>query len=295
MTGFTVVLNESSRTAADNRAAIEDGLQQAGIHARVLAVRGPELADAAEHGAAAGGPLIAAGGDGTVSTVASAAVRSGVTFGIIPLGTLNHFARDAGIPLELEAAIGAIAAGHTQWFDVGELNGRTFLNNVSLGFYPRIVREREMEEAKGHRKWTAFAIAITRTWIRYRTVNVRMTVDGAPLLRRTPFVFVANGEYATEGLQLGTRASLNGERLWIYVAPECTRFEMLTMSLRALAGRLGPNVKLEIFSAAEISIDTRHEHIGVAIDGELLVERPPLRSAIRPRVLQMIVPGGSSA
>src|ERR1051325_157929 len=87
--------------------------------------------------------IVAAGGDGTVNSVASAVVESDKILGILPLGTLNHFARDLKIPFDLEAAAKTIVAGHVTRIDVAEVNNRIFVNNSSLGLYPIIVRERE--------------------------------------------------------------------------------------------------------------------------------------------------------
>ncbi len=287
---LAVILNASSGNAADKGRSIENAFRRAQLDVRIESVTGPDIRAAADRAAASARTLIAAGGDGTVSTVAAVAAEAGKTFGVVPLGTLNHFARDAGIPLDVDDAIAVIAANHTRLLDVGTMNGRTFVNNVSLGFYPRIVREREIERERGHGKWAAFAIALARSWVRYRTATVHLVIDGKPVVRRTPFVFVGNGEYKVEGLDVGRRTSLDGGRLWIYLAPECGRFEMLAMSLRALSGLMGPAVKLEVFPAADVSIETSRRRVGIAIDGELSVERPPVRCASGPAMLRTLVP-----
>jgi diacylglycerol kinase family enzyme len=93
--------------------------------------------------------LVAGGGDGTVSAVAAALVDSDIVLGVLPLGTLNHFAKDLGIPLVLEAAAEAIVSGRTTRIDVGEVNGRVFINNSSIGLYPEIVRDRERQQGRG--------------------------------------------------------------------------------------------------------------------------------------------------
>jgi diacylglycerol kinase family enzyme len=286
---FTVLMNIRSGSFTDeSRKAVADAFVRAGLDARIVALTGPELQGAAEKAAAAGNALVAAGGDGTVSTVAAVAVRTGATFGVIPLGTLNHFAKDAGIPLEIEPAVAAVAAGRVAPLDTGELNGRTFVNNASVGFYARIVRERQLEQRRGHSKWIAFAMGLARAWRRYRQMTVRMTVDGKALVRRTPFVFVGNGDYIDEGPSLGRRRSLTSGHLWISLAPECSRGEMLVLVLRALAGRLTPDVKLEELRAAEVTIEPRGSGGGVAMDGELVVTSPPFTCAIQPAKLRTL-------
>ena len=101
--------------------------------------------------------VVAGGGDGTLNTVASVLVGTDVALGVLPLGTLNHFAKDLHIPLDLEGAVHTIGAGHSVRIDVGDINGQVFLNNSSLGLYPRIVRHRQKQQERlGRGKWPAF-------------------------------------------------------------------------------------------------------------------------------------------
>ena len=142
-------------------------MARAGLPARLRSVAGSELQAAADRAGGTSDIVVAAGGDGTVSTVAAAAVRHDVALGVLPLGTLNHFARDAGVPLDLDRAVEALARRETTMVDVGEVNGRLFVNNASLGAYPALVWEREIERRRGRGKWAGFAVGAWRTWIRY--------------------------------------------------------------------------------------------------------------------------------
>ena len=290
--GVTVIVNARAGSAGvDRLVELERAFARAGLPVRFDRVAdGAMIATRAREAAARGEQLVAAGGDGTVSTVAAVAVETGATFGVLPLGTLNHFARDAGIPANLDSAVAAIAAGHVRMLDVGEVNGRVFVNNSSLGLYPRLVWEREAEQRRGRGKWTAFAIALFRTWRRYRTVTVRMTVDGREHVRRTPLVLVGNNAYRLEGLQMGARTALDEGQLSLYVAPQCGRFEILALPFRALAGRLAADVTFESFLATALSIETARRHVSVALDGEVAIMRPPLHYRIRAAVLRTIVP-----
>ena len=123
--------------------------------------------------------VVAAGGDGTMNAVASALIGTETAMGVLPLGTLNHFAKDLKIPLELEGAVATIVTGRIVPIDVGEVNGHIFLNNSSIGIYPWIVRERETEQRKGYRKWVAFARASISALKRYSLLHVRLR-DGGP-------------------------------------------------------------------------------------------------------------------
>jgi diacylglycerol kinase family enzyme len=293
MRGITVIVNRRSGTSTDeSRAAIAAAFAVAGVTPQMVVVNGDQIRGAAETAAAAGQAIVAAGGDGTVSTVAAVAVATGATFGVVPLGTLNHFAKDAGIPLDVEAAVAVIAAGHVVPLDTGELNGRTFVNNASVGFYARLVRARQLEQRRGRGKWIAFAIGLAREAHRFRQMTVRMTIDGKPVVRTTPFVFVGNGEYIDQGPGIGGRSSITTGQLWIAVAPECGRVEMLQLVVRAIAGRLTDDVRLEEFRGRDVTIEPRAQMGGVAMDGELTPATPPFSCTCRPAALHTLLPSG---
>ena len=98
-----------------------------------LARSGGEMIARARRAVADGAPVVVAGGgDGTINAVASALVGSQTRLGVLPLGTLNHFAKDMNIPLDLDAAVANAVRGKTARVDVGEVNGRIFLNNSCL-------------------------------------------------------------------------------------------------------------------------------------------------------------------
>ncbi|HSE53738.1 MAG TPA: diacylglycerol kinase family protein, partial [Gemmatimonadales bacterium] len=152
-----VILNPGSGagSAEELGEQIAIAFRAAGREVRItLARSGPELTDAVR-GAIAGkaAAVVAGGGDGTVSAVAAGLLGHDTPLGVLPLGTLNHFARDLGVPLGLEEAVEVILGGHTTAVDVGEVNGQTFLNNASLGLYPHIVLARRKHPARGMWKW----------------------------------------------------------------------------------------------------------------------------------------------
>ncbi len=163
---IVVIVNSSAGTAAKReRIEVElaDLFRAAGTTAEVIALeRGQDPAAVARDASARASIVVAAGGDGTVSSVAAAVVDSPAALGVLPLGTLNHFAKDLHIPLDLADAIRVVAAGHIGHVDVGQVNDRVFVNNSSIGLYPSIVEEREALRRRGHRKWPAMALATVR-------------------------------------------------------------------------------------------------------------------------------------
>jgi diacylglycerol kinase family enzyme len=234
--------------------------------------------------------VVAGGGDGTVSAVASVLVGGDSVLGVLPLGTLNHFAKDLAIPLDIEAAARNIFRGHIISVDVGEVNGRIFLNNSSLGVYPRIVRFREAQRTAGQNKWVAFAGALVAAIQRHALFHVHLRIDGdGELSRATAFVFVGNNEYEMTGLRIGARKTLDAGHLWICLPLRGGRADLVRMALRALVGQLQGS-DLQVLNAKEIVIQTKKRRPNVATDGEVIHMSGPLQYRIRPRALKVIVP-----
>lgn len=292
---LTVILNGGAGSGHDDAAAeqVRVLFAQAGAEPDlVLARDGAQLALYARQALRAGAQaVVAGGGDGTLNAVAAVLAGSGVPFGILPLGTLNHFAKDLGIPLALEDAVRTVLAGRVRQVDVGEVNGRVFLNNSSLGLYPEMVRERELQQRRlGRGKWTAAAWAAFAALRRYPFLSMRLTVNGERLARRTPFVFIGNNAYTMQGLAIGERARLDEGVLSLYVAQRPTRLGLLRFAFDALLGRLGQERDFDVLTAPEFDIDTHRHHLLVATDGEVTEMHPPLRYRMRPGALTVLVP-----
>jgi diacylglycerol kinase family enzyme len=235
--------------------------------------------------------IVAGGGDGTLSAVASRIVGSATLLGILPLGTLNHFAKDLGITLDTTQALATIAEGHATAVDVGEVNGRFFLNNSSLGLYPDIVRDRERQQHRlGRGKWLAFTWAAWGALRRYPFLRVQLTVDGDTSLHRTAFVFVGNNAYQMQGFQIGSRPGLRDGMLSVYLAHDAGRARLLALGLRALSGRLRQTRDFHALLAQALTIETPHRQLRVAIDGEVLRMHAPLRYRIHAAALRVIAP-----
>lgn len=274
-------------------AGLERHFTAAGLRARVqLVQQGSDIAPAVEAAVRQGADIVVAGGgDGTVSAVAAGLVDTGVALGVLPMGTLNHFAKDLGIPLEQERAVAVLATGRQIEVDVGEVNGRIFINNSSLGLYPDIVRDREQRQRRlGHGKWRALLAASIAAARRYPVLTVQIEVDGETLVRRTPFVFIGNNEYTMEGFEIGERAVLDRGVLSLYLTHRMGRFGLLHLALMALLRRLDQARDFDVLTAREFVVKTGHRRLRVATDGEVTVMEPPLHYRLRPGSLRVIVP-----
>ena len=257
-----------------------------------LAKDGSALTEAAEDAVRQGMKIVVAGGgDGTLNAVASALVCTDIVFGVLPLGTLNHFAKDLGIPLEMDAAIRAICEGHRAKVDTGEVNGRVFLNNSSLGLYPDTVRHREILQSRlGRSKWLAFFWASVTSLRRYPFLHVTLTVDQQSYRQRTPFIFIGNNEYVMEGFNVGARSKLDTGRLSLYFAKGTSRLGLMVLAVRAVFGGLRQAKDFVALSAKALSIESRHKQVRVSTDGEVNLMSTPLVYHSRPASLNVFVP-----
>jgi diacylglycerol kinase family enzyme len=235
-------------------------------------------------------PIVAGGGDGTISAVASVLRGQQTPMGVLPLGTLNHFAKDLKIPLDLEGAVAVILDGNIADVDVAEVNDLVFINNSSLGLYPSIVHQREQQQQRlGRGKWPAFIWAALNVLRRYPFINVRLTADDVELRRSTPFVFIGNNEYQMEGVNIGARSCLNGGKLSLHVAHRTGRWGLVRFAIKALFGTLRNEKDLDMLCAKEIWIENRRKHLRVATDGEVSMMEMPLHYRIHPGGLRVLV------
>jgi diacylglycerol kinase family enzyme len=236
--------------------------------------------------------VVAGGGDGTVNAVASELVGTDKVLGVLPLGTLNHFAKDLGIPLDLEGAARNIVEGETTRVDVGEVNGRIFINNSSLGLYPSIVRHREKQQERlGRGKWFAALWATVEVFRRYPLFGVRLSADdGQQFRRRTPFVFIGNNEYQMDTFNLGARSCLDAGHLSLHLTRDVGRWGLVRLAASALFGRLRESKDFDALCTTEVWIETRRTRLRVATDGEVTIMRSPLHYRVRPGALQVIAP-----
>ncbi len=294
-----VIVNTTSGPGHDDRLEqIEEAFTAAGIGVRIVVCRkGTDLVDLARKEAhAKPKALVAAGGDGTVNAVASVVAGSGTALGILPLGTFNHFARDVRIPLALEEAAQTVAANHQVRVDVGEVNGRFFLNNSSIGLYPEIVRQRETQRRRlGRSKRSAMLWAILTVLRRHPFLDVHLRLDRRDQHRRSAFVFIGNNAYAMEGFNIGTRERLDAGCLSVYLSQRRGRFALVALALRALVGRLKQAKDFEALLTHSLRIETRHKRLSVATDGEVSVMDMPLQYRARPGALRVIVPAQPAA
>jgi YegS/Rv2252/BmrU family lipid kinase len=287
----TILINRGGGSVGETR-AIRDALDASGIEGDVEVVDGEDLHQAAEKAVAEGvGLIVAGGGDGTISCVAGAVAGTRTKLGVLPLGTLNHFARDLGIPVDLDEAAKLIASGRTRRVDVAEVNGRVFINNSAIGVYPLMVSDRdEQQEKLGRRKRLAMAIAAARTLLRFSSRRLELTANDRKAQIDTPLLFVGNNDYRLELPGSGTRESLDLGELCVMVLRRKSRLGFLLAAARSLIGRERPADVAKLGDVRQLRVDSRHSRLTISLDGETAEMETPLRYRIRPGALEVIAP-----
>lgn len=290
-----VIVNSGAGSVRDGRldpATVENLFREAGIEAEIRFVPGDRIDETAREAISSGAEaVVAGGGDGTIRAVAARLVGGPVPLGVLPVGTLNHFARDLGIPLDLPEAVRLIAEGTIRTLDVGEVNGEIFVNNSVLGFYPPVVKVRDRErEEKRRGKWLATASALVKVLPRHPLLRVRIRAEGLDVARSTHFVFVGNNEYEMNAFTYGARSRLDSGKLYLYVVRSRGRLELLWLVLLGLFRDLKRTDRVECWSMPDLTIEVRKRSIPVYLDGEVMVLETPLRYRTRVRDLRVILP-----
>lgn len=293
-----MLVNRASGLASRDGDALRDRLERAfaavGRAADIRLVAPAELADAARVARNTYGAIVAAGGDGSVSAAAGVLAGTGTALGVLPCGTLNHFARDLGMPGGLEPAVAALASGVIARIDVGEVNGRVFVNNSSVGIYTAIVADRDRQRrAHGRGKWPALMIAGARALRHYRRRRLTISSGGRTWRRRTSLLFVGNNSYRLHFPHMGARSRLDGGGLCLF-AVLGRGWRLGRLALLALIGAADTDREFERTDGLQaLTVTSAEPELPVAVDGETEWLPTPLRYRIRPLALTVIRPAGA--
>lgn len=270
-----------------------DALTSAGLEVQVELLSGGECAVRCRAIAERGDPLvIVGGGDGTISAAASALAGTETLLGILPLGTLNHFARDLGLPTDLDEAARLIASRSERRVDLGEMDDRMFINNSAIGLYPLMVVDRDLQRKRlGRSKRLAMVVASLRTLARFNHHRLTLTVNEERTGRvDTPLLFVGNNGYRIDLGAPGRRERLDGGELYVLVMRKKTRRGLLAACIRALLGRSRPDDMVQLEGVERLRVSSRRPQLAVSLDGEVVRGAPPLDYKIRKKALRVVAP-----
>ena len=277
----------------DIREKVAEALDAAGIAAEIELVSGGDCEVRCRAIAERGDQLlIVGGGDGTVSAAASALVGTKTVLGILPLGTLNHFSRDLGIPADLAEAAKLIAEGGERSVDVADMNGSIFINNSAIGLYPLMVVDRDLQRRHlGRSKRLAMIVASIRTLARFNHQRLTLTVNEEDKARlETALLFVGNNDYRVDLRAPGQRERLDEGKLCVLVMRKNTRRGLIAASIRALFDRSRPDDMVRIDQVERLRVASHRHPLTVSLDGEVVRAEPPLDYRIRKQALRVIAP-----
>jgi len=237
--------------------------------------------------------ILVSGGDGTIASAADALARTQCELAVLPGGTLNHFARDIGLPRDdLGACLEIAATGDARPIDVGMINGRIFLSTSSIGLYVAFVRVRErLEPFMGYR--LASVVSAIRIWAGLRGFDVAVT-DGETVRRfHTPLLYVGVGERELDRRELGARIPDGPRALHAFVLRETARARLLGRAVAVLANGTRSLVRwgsLEVQLLQGFTVHLDRSSATVALDGELVRMQPPLEYRFVPHAIRVVAP-----
>lgn len=295
MTRVTVLLNRGGGAVQTNPKVgedIADALRAAGLNVDIELVSGGDCAVRCRAIAERGDELlVVGGGDGTISAAASALAETKTLLGILPLGTLNHFARDLGIPNDIGAAAKLIASKKAREVDLGEMNDRIFINNSAIGLYPLMVLDRDLQQKRlGRSKRLAMLVASVRTLARFGQQRLTLTVNNEKARVDTPLLFVGNNDYRLDLGAPGQRESIDDGVLSVYVMRKKTRRGFIAASIRALFNRERDDDMVRLERVERLTVASHRSVLAVSLDGEVVSAAPPLEYKIRKKALRVIAP-----
>jgi diacylglycerol kinase family enzyme len=297
--GVFVLLNSGAGTLRDGDgdevvARIEKTLREAGHEVEVVTATGSELQGCLDERLSRDPPetVIVGGGDGTVSGMAAALCDSRVALGVLPLGTMNLFARSLGMPLDLDAALAALAGGRIRKVDLGEVNGRIFTHHVSTGLQPRLVAMREKAQY-GSRIGKIFATfrALLSIMRRPPRLQVRVTLDDEVFNVATPALVVSNNLFGPDHLPYAD--ALDRGELGIYICTSHRPADVAQVTLEALLGSWHARARVKTLTARAITVERRsrrRRRIVATVDGELVTFDGAIEMKIRPACLAVLAP-----
>lgn len=258
------------------------------------------LADEVRDAVASGAErVLVAGGDGTISTAAGSLCGTSTALAVLPAGTLNHLAKDLGLPEELDEAVSVARSEYRRSIDVGLVNGKVFLNTSSVGAYVGFVRRRDaLEKWLGYR--LASLIAGLQLLRRLRTFRVTLVVDGKTCEYDTPLVFVGVGERELKLPTLGARVQGGKRGLHVMVVRTRSGARTLALAFAAMARGVSAVAKtpaMDVFIVDQFRIEPRRalRDWHIATDGEIVRVAPVLEYRIARDGIAVIVAEPSAA
>lgn len=298
---FWILLNEGSGN--DNKKKTQETISRVfeatGQRCEFICVSDPDqLSDEAKKIAKRigqeGGALIVAGGDGSISSVASIALEAQCPFGVIPLGTFNYFARANHVSEDPETAAQELLHSQITPTQVGLLNGKVFLVNASVGLYPELLEDREdFKRRFGRSRLVAFGSALVTLFREHRQLSLELVHDGVTEKIRTPTLVVANNRLQLEQIGVSEKPVTHGQLMAISVKSDQS-MRLIYLLFSAALGRLGKETEVTSRPIHKLVAKPGKRYgaqwLKVALDGEVERMKTPLNFQVAEKSLQLLKP-----
>lgn len=235
--------------------------------------------------------FVVAGGDGTVHHVAQALVGTEGILGVVPVGSVNHLARDLELPVgDWRAAFEIAVRGAVRQIDVGRVNGLYFINSVMLGIYPTLSAYRERYRSV-HNRWAAYFQAARLALHHFPHVTLVVELDGRVETFRTQMFVVAVNSYDLEQVGLvAPKTTFNDGRVSIYTLSFMSRLQFVRAAAKYFRGRIGEVPGFRRTRTTQLRVDTGRRRLRISLDGELMDVETPLQIAAVPASLLVRAP-----
>ncbi|MEW6122503.1 MAG: diacylglycerol kinase family protein [Pseudomonadota bacterium] len=293
MARMLVILNAQAGTILDLgaervRSEVDAALTEPGLDVDVMVRQGEEMARVIREAPGLGyDTLVVGAGDGTVSYAASVLADTGVTLGVLPLGTMNLLAYDIGLPRDLPGALAALREAEPVPIDLALLNGRAFHGVSGVGFFSQMAMAREaMRQQYG--RAIGWFLALGRALARSGRLRLDIDVDGQRVSLDAYAALVTNNAFDGTGWH---RSRLDGGELEVLVAEERGALARVKVGADVLIETWRDNPGIHAFTGRSITISASHRRrLWVATDGEVTRETVPLRYEIQPKALRLLMP-----
>ncbi|RJE81243.1 diacylglycerol kinase family protein [Paracoccus sp. JM45] len=235
--------------------------------------------------------VIAAGGDGTQSAVAGALAGTDTVMGVLPGGTFNYFARDLGVGADLDSALETLLDGRVQPTHVGDINDLVFLNNVSFGAYPHILKTREGIYKRWGRSRIAAYWSVMVAMRRLRSpMQLVARVDGQDMQFTSALVFVAHSAYQLDSFGLEGADAIRQGQFAVLIAKARQPMPLMRSALRLAVGHSAKNSDFDLIITDHLKMTTPKRRQLVAHDGEKTVLHSPFDLKVRHDALKVLLP-----
>jgi len=283
-----LVVNQKSRTGAEQLQSAEACLRKVGLEVIALGIEAPtEIPEAIKARAGEIDLVALGGGDGTLNLACEALLETHLPFAILPLGTANDLARTLSIPTKLDEACAVAANGLKYRIDLGRANGKYFFNVASIGLSVAVARS---IDAKTKRRWgpAGYAITLVQTLGKQRPFRARITCDGRIIVVHAIQVAVGNGRHYGGGMTMAPEAAIDDNLLHLYSISPVSLVRLMLLAPALRTGWQGRFKGVHPLSGKRIRIETRRP-LPVSTDGEVTTQTP-VQFEVVPAAIEVMVP-----